>query len=171
MLDLLRKKSPPADLLKRTYQNDLRAIGRHADDNHYRGLGVYEVTNGFIVRAFRSSKDPTSVEAIEVPDGDLQGLILKNFTARGSSVEDGHSPLCPTGYEDFLRALGYEVEQNKGRAIAIQELVDGFAVTYQCLQPTSEEGYVWDLQSLMLYPPEIQTMLDDAFRRRGEWAQ
>lgn len=165
MLDLLKKKQTPPDLLKRTYQNDLRAIGRHADDNRFRGIGVYEVAGGFILRAF-SGSDSTSAEAIEIPDGDLEGLILKNFTARGGSADGTRSPLCPTGYEDFLRALGYELEVNQARAVVVQEMVDVFAVAYQQLVATSEEGYVWEPRSLILEKPQIQEILDEAFRRR-----
>lgn len=167
MLDLLkRKNSPPPDLLKRTYQNDLRALGRFADDNGFRHLGIYEVNDGFILRAF-AADDPTVVEAIEIPQTDLHGLIMKNFTARGRHGDGPRSALCPTGYEDFFRALGYELEVNQARCITVQELVDCFAMSYLQLQLTSDGGYIWEPRSLVLDQAHIRQLLDEAFRRRG----
>lgn len=148
----------------RSYQNDLRAIGRHADDAQYRQLGVYEVNDGFVVRALVDS-DPHAIEAIEVPDTDLKGLILKNFTARGRKEGETSNPLCPTGYEDFLRALGHELEASQARSIAIQEMVSAFAVTYRQLDQTPD-GYVWESKEWLLDESQVQEMLDAGFSRR-----
>src|SRR5579872_4997541 len=167
MLQLKRKKEPPERMLKHTYQNELRAIGRYCDDRGLRGIGIYEVDNGLILRGFANPNDPHSLEAIEVPKDDIQSLMLRNFTAKSYGGVATRSPLCPTGYEDFLRALGYELELNKVRAVALQELVDRFAVTYMQLQSTSDDGYIWETRSVMLPPDDIQKLLDEAFGRRG----
>jgi hypothetical protein len=167
MLQFLRKSEPPPNQLKRTYQNELRALGRHCDDHQYRSIGIYEVSEGFILRAFTDISNPDSVEAIEVPDTDIQTLILKNFTARRGAQLKSHSPLCPTGYEDFLRALGYELEVNQAKAVAIQEMVDVMAVTYLQQQSTSSDSYVWEPRSVNLTASDIQELVDEAFRRRG----
>jgi hypothetical protein len=167
MLQLRRTKEPPPGLLKRTYQNELRAIGRHCDDNSFRTICICEVTDGFILRAFHDIADPASVDAIEIPDSDLQNLILKNFTAQSAPSSKSRSPLCPTGYEDFFRALGYELEENQAKAVTVQEMDDAFAITYHQLQPTSEEGYIWEPKSLLLKGGHVQELLDEAFRRRG----
>jgi hypothetical protein len=167
MLQLRRKTQPPPDQLKRTYQNELRAIGRHCDDNGLRHVSILEVGEGFILRGFADPNDPGSVEAIEIPDSDIQGLILKNFTARGRSGVATRSKLCPTGYEDFFRALGYELEVNQAKAVSVQEMIDAISVAYLSLLPTSEEGYVWEPKSVVLSATAIQELLDEAFRRRG----
>lgn len=167
MLQLRRRKEPPAGLLKRTYQNELRAIGRHCDDVGFRGIGVYEVADGFILRAFPDIAEPASIDAIEIPDADLQSLILKNFTAQRTRSGKSHSDLCPTGYEDFLRALGYELEESQAKAITLQEMDTAFAVTYLQLKATSGEGYIWEPKSLLLKSSHVQELLDEAFRRRG----
>ncbi len=167
MLEILgRKREATSEQLKRTYQNDLRAIGRYADDSGHRNVGVYEVNAGFIVRATPRT-DSTVIEALEIPDSDLTGLILKNFTARRGRGQDASPPpLCPTGYEDFLRALGYELDKISARNVTVQEMVDCFAVSYQELAPTAE-GYAHNPRSLILDMSAIQEILDEAFRRRG----
>jgi hypothetical protein len=167
MLQLRRKKEPPNHLLKHTYQNELRAIGRFCDDNRLRCIGIYEVDDGFVLRALTDANDPHSVEAIEVPKDDIQSLIMKNFTSKGRTAPLTRSPLCPTGYEDFLRALGYELEINQGRGVTIQEMVDRIGINYHQLQATSEEGYVWEPRSAILTAADIQNLLDEAFNRRG----
>lgn len=166
MLQVRRKKETPDHVLKRTYQNELRALGRYCDDKGLRAIGIYEVDDGFLLRAFADPNDPHSIEAIEVPKDDIQNLMVQNFSARSRSTPLTRSPLCPTGYEDFLRALGYELEINQARVVAIHECVDRFAVSYHHLQP-SEQGYVWDLRSVMLQAEDVGQLLDQAFGRRG----
>src|SRR5579862_6570798 len=72
MLQVRRKKGPPDHVLKRTYQNELRAMGRYCDDKGLRAIGLYEVEDGFLLRAFADPNDPHSIEAIEVPKDDVQ---------------------------------------------------------------------------------------------------
>ena len=167
VLQMRRKKEPPDGLLKRTYQNELRALGRYCDDKGLRSIGIYEVDEGFILRAFADPNDPYSVEAIEVPKDDIESLIIRNFAAKARTTPQNRSPLCPTGYEDFLRALGYELEIDQSRGIVLQELVDRIAVAYHQLVPTSDEGYVWEPRSALLSAEDIQKLLDQAFGRRG----
>lgn len=167
MLQLRRKKEPPAGLLKRTYQNELRAMGRHCDDQGLKSIGIHEVTDGFILRAFPDANNPTSVVALEIPDGDLQSLILKNFTAQGTRASAAGSRLCPTGYEDFLRALGFELEECQAKAIAMQELSEGFSVAFYQPAETADGGFVWEPKSFILTAEHVQDLLDEAFKRRG----
>lgn len=166
MLQLRKKKASPAHLLDRTYQNELRAIGRHCDDAGFRGIGIYEVKSGFVLRGFSDATDAESLQAVEVPNDDIENLIIKNFTAPGRNGVITRSPLCPTGYEDFLRALGYELEANQAKAVAIQELTDRFAVSYLQLQSTAED-YVWVAKSVLLTADDVLELVDEAFRRRG----
>lgn len=168
MLQLRRKKEPPAGLLKRTYQNELRALGRHCDDHGLRAIGVHEVAEGFILRAFGDVTDPTTVTALEVPDGDLQSLILKNFTAQGPRSGKPGSKLCPTGYEDFFRALGYELEECQAKAVAVQELDGGFSVAFHQPAEKPDGSYIWEPKSFVLSTDHVQELLDEAFRRRGD---
>jgi hypothetical protein len=168
ILETLLKKDRRVseDDLRRTYQNDLRAIGRLADDNLYKLLGVYEVSDGFIVRGFTDS-DPEAIEALELPSNDIRELIVKNFSSSGHDPSRIKRPLCPTGYEDFMRAIGYELEQCQAKAVAIQEMLTCFCVTFRQLRLTPE-GYTWEPQEWLLTSDKVREMLDAAFLRRNK---
>ena len=75
------------------------------------------------------------------------------------------SPLLPSGYEDFLRAIGQALDQHPAEAIAVAEyaqmiIVTGLAKLDTAMQ-TSLGGVEWILRA-----DEIQQVLDQSFRRR-----
>lgn len=167
MLDVLRKKPapPPEHLLHRSYQNALRAIGRFADAEDHRSVALFEVQHGFILRAFPSA-DPVRIVAIEIPDDDIQDLILKDYGDRGRRDRDPKSTtLLPTGYEDFLRALGFFLDGKNARSVSLTEMADGFAVSFFELQ-TTNDGYFWHPQSFVMQHEHIKSLLDEASNRR-----
>lgn len=158
-------KTLPEHLLHRTYQNTLRAVGRHVDTFGYQSISIFEVDEGFILRLF-ASNDPSRIEAIEIPYDDVDALILKNFAAR--TTHDNaliKSPLCLTGYEDFFRALGFEFDSKHVRAVSVHEIVGAFVVAYMELI-SHREDYQWVRQSAILGPADVQALLNRAFDRR-----
>jgi hypothetical protein len=165
MLQPQGKTALPTHLLKRTYQNELRAIGRYCDDKGFRHIGVYEVSEGFVLRGFCDPNDPFAITAFEFPEEDFQGLIMKNFTSRNGSSVSSHPAICPTGYEDFFRALGYELEEDQAKGVVVQELPDLMVVTYLHLG-SSSDSYVWEPKSVLLNAAQVEEMLDKGFRRR-----
>jgi hypothetical protein len=155
--------APAPERRKWQYQTALRAIGHHADDAGLRSVSLMEVGGGFVLRA-HAGPDPTQVSGVEITTEDMDGLILKNFTAAGRSDELAYrSPLCPTGYEDWFRALGLHLDENGFRTVAVAELTDGFAISF--LRPA--EGGGEEFGGLLLRKTEIQGLLDAAYRRRG----
>jgi hypothetical protein len=94
----------------------------------------------------------------------MDGLILKNFTASAREDELTYrSALCPTGYEDWFRALGLHLDGRNVRAVAVTELTDGFALS--CLEP-GESG-AEEFGGQLMRNKEIQALLDAAYVRRG----
>jgi len=126
-------------------------------------VSVLEVSGGFVLRA-HSGPDPTQVTGVEITPEDMDALILKNFTASAREEELMYrSPLCPTGYEDWFRALGLHLDERQLRSIAVTELTDGFAISF--LQPTV--GGAEEFGGLLLGNKKIQELLDAAYVRRG----
>jgi hypothetical protein len=68
------------------------------------------------------------------------------------------------GYEDFLRALGHELEQIPAYSLLIDELHDRFLITYQCFDPAV--GYVPLKRIVCMSPREIEEMVEAAKTRR-----
>jgi hypothetical protein len=94
-------------------------------------------------------------------------LIDQAIDRRGAGERVvAHPKWLPTGYEDFLRALGYELDQRKAEAITVTEF-DG-VVAVGCVALVSRDGRVGfgPFQEL-LSQEDIRKLLDAAFRRRG----
>ena len=156
---------PPGGLLLPTYQNRLRAIGRQLDLAGYGAVNLLEVGGGFLVRALASgSRTP---EALEFPDRDFPLVAAGAIAARGED-ERGRStsPLLPTGYEDFLRALGRWLDEQQAEAITVTDL-DSFVAVGGVARAEGRGHTAVEPLRALLYPDDITALLDEAFRRRA----
>ncbi|HYI17014.1 MAG TPA: response regulator [Thermomicrobiales bacterium] len=154
----------PAGLAQLTYQNRLRVIGRQLDLYAYRAATLLEVAGGFLVRAAQSgSRTP---EALEFLDQDFPQLLHSAYSARGAGEHSrSTTALLPTGYEDFLRALGQRLDSQFAEAVTVTELDSFVAVGGVAKVDASGQTGLAPLQWL-LRTDEITYLLDDAFRRR-----
>lgn len=126
--DLAVATEIPQQLLEPSYQNRLRVIGRFIDEGAMHSLTVIEVTGGFVVRASREN-DPWP-QLMEFGDRQLTGMLRQAVQARGEGETPRESrELIPTGYEDLLRAIGYELDQRVAENIVLTELPSMIAVT------------------------------------------
>jgi DNA-binding NarL/FixJ family response regulator len=160
----------PPDRLAGTYQNRLRSIGRQLDLYQFHSVTILEVEGGFLVRAQKQrSRRP---QALEFPDSDFPRLVA---SAISEDQERGEKPisqgeLTPTGYEDLLRALGYRLDEMTAEAIVITELDDAFVVSGRGAQVGSAVPAIASFK-LSLEKDDVDLMLNDAFRRRGQKQQ
>jgi hypothetical protein len=147
------------------YQDSLRAIGRYFDRNIYRHVLVSEVEDGYIARAFPGQIGNLKAEGIALPMSDVMALINSQEQVRGVSVSDVKMPpLCPTGYEDFFRALGYELDVAKATNVCLVELSGGILVSYTA---KADKGQIQ--RSQMFYDPtQIDEILTAGYQRRGK---
>jgi DNA-binding NarL/FixJ family response regulator len=155
----------PPDLLRPTYQNRLRAIGRQMDDFGYHGFNILEVQGGFIVRVGNAST--REYEALEFPDEHLPHLVAAKITGRGrNNTNRANTTLLPTGSEDFLRALGYRLDKGFAEMVTIIELANYIVVGGAAPQGGTKGGklvpFEWFLRG-----QEIEALLNDAYKRRG----
>lgn len=151
-------------LLEPTYQNRLRVIGRHLDIGGYRWVNIMEVPGGLLVRAFERTS--THAELLEFPDDGFRPMMEEALRTRG--VGDHtivKSPLAPTGYEDVLRAIGFQLDRRVAKSIAVVECRSLMFVTGMELQETSL-GSGYTQFDFVLSPEHVKTVLDAAFRRR-----
>lgn len=156
----------PEQLTRPSYQNRLRVIGRQLDLYGYRSINLLEVGGGFLVRALPAGG--RTPEALEFADRDFPQLVAGAIAARGEGERlHAASPLLPTGYEDFLRALGYRLDQQRAEAITIGELESFVAVGGVALLDGRGHSTIGPFQELMR-PNEINFLLEEAFQRRGK---
>jgi hypothetical protein len=147
-----------------TYQDSLRAIGRYFDRNIYRHVLVSEVEDGYIARAFPGKLGMLKAEGIALPLSDVMALIASQSQVRGLTVSDVKMPpLCPTGYEDFFRALGFDLDAAGARHISVIELTGGFLVAYT---GKDKDGSTERAQ-IFYDPARIDETLTKGYQRRG----
>jgi hypothetical protein len=148
-----------------SYQRLLRAIGAYLDHEPIGRFRLIEMPDGFTVITERGTAKPQ-----------LQDLHFERATlaeqadqlVRGRNVFGGRHryewPLCRAGHEDFLRALGFELDDSEARAVSLDELEDGVVVTYSYLDPT--QGYSWRKRFVLLRAIDIEEIMKAAHSRR-----
>lgn len=152
-------------LLEPSYENRLRVIGRELDRLFLSHVVLIEFDGGFVARGTpRSGAGSTS---LEFHDAEFPNRVSLAIQARG----EGETPrpateLLPTGYEDFLRGLGHELDLRIAESIAIAEYRN--FITVGALVPRFD-GAQYELYSEVLSPTDVREILDEAFRRRGEY--
>jgi hypothetical protein len=113
-----------------SYQNALRALGHFLDAGIYRHIILVEMPEGFILRAFQGLAPNNAAEGIELPIADIHMLIAQNYEHRHATRDLPKPPLCPTGYEDFFRSLGFDLDMAGAILIRTAELSNGILVSY-----------------------------------------
>jgi hypothetical protein len=69
----------------------------------------------------------------------------------------------PNGHEDFFRALGYTLDSEQAANVSIDELPDGFAVSYVRANPR----HAFEKCHRVYRAEEIRSLLAAALARRG----
>jgi hypothetical protein len=152
---------------KNMYQWMLRALGAYLDEEPSCRISMTEVPDGFLVRLQRALHrlEPQVLHfKRESLKEQLDQLMRAKRPGGPRSHHQGVWSHFPNGHQDFLRALGYELDQASAHSIFIDELEDGFVVTYSC--PETPESQKWTKKMVLLGLEDIETILNAAFERR-----
>jgi hypothetical protein len=149
---LVRQRGP--------YQEALRSIGAFLDNRHAFHANVIEVLDGFTVRYQRSDLHS---ELISEHLGYVQLQAPADIKHRRRGLPfGGRKP--ERRYEDILRALGFELDEAQAYSLLIDEIDEGFLVTYQYLKPS--QGVMVRKRMVFLDSNSVVQVLDDAHGRR-----
>ena len=119
-----------------SYQDSLRAIGRYFDRNVYRHVLVAEVDDGYMARAFPGHQSNLKAEGIALPMSDVLALIASQEQGRdGARQRCKDAAALPTGYEDFFRSLGLEMDAANANFVTLVELSSGILISYAVKGP------------------------------------
>lgn len=158
------------DLERIPYQAMLRVIGRDLDHRRASSVRVLETPSGFSAQYFDATenKDITNVtythEELEAKArGGLMQPLLRHPIGSGKRFKHGR----PT-YQNFFRALGYELEDAGAYAILLDELDDGYLLTYQFYNP--ESGFMLHKHRVALHADAAGEIVNVASMRRGRVA-
>jgi hypothetical protein len=141
----------------RPVQDGLRAAGRYLDAHACR-LGSLSLSGYSIVLTLAPSDVHDAGPALVLTHEDLRGYAARDRAARGDGAAfSSPDPLFPTGYEDFLRALGALAEQCGWTCLRLVHLENTLLLHYGT-SPGREER--------RLDAGAILQILNAAFRQR-----
>jgi len=147
-----------------TYQSMLRAIGAFLDAQPSYHIAVAEVPDGFLLRMHRAPHIPEPMVLHVTRTALVEQLEQLRVTKpRKPALQPGLWSRFPNGHQDFLRALGHELDEASAQSMLLEELEDGIVLTYRYPQP---DAVVWHRRLLVLGLPEIEAILNAAFERR-----
>ena len=150
-----------------TYQWMLRAVGAYLDQEPSCRITVTETPDGFLVRLQRALHKLEPEVLHFDRDALKEHLELLRRERRPMATSARHQGVWsnfPNSHQDFFRALGFELDEANAHSVFIDELEDGFVVTYTC--PESPGSTTWTKKMVVLGVQEIETILNTAFERR-----
>jgi hypothetical protein len=155
---------------KYAYYVMLRAVGAWLDEEAPKRFTIFETVDGFsLITTAQGNGRPEPTETHFDYDTlaergkrlvERRRILGSPFGGSGRS----HWALAPTGRQDFLRALGYELDDAEGSGIIVDELEDQLILTYSFVEPG--QGYLWHKRMINLRPEEIEKILEVARERR-----
>lgn len=153
---------------RHTYQNKLRLVGLHLDQNDMRRAKILEVPGGLLVRA--TAQDNVTEELLEFPDETFEryfeDAVRRRTDGHGGDPLHIKTELIPTSYSDVLRALGAHIDRWLARSILISEGSEGIYVSGSRLHETSVQSRYSTFDE-MFTPRDVDTLLTEAYARRG----
>lgn len=157
----------PQHLVEPTFQNRLRVLGRYIDDERLHSITLIEVSDGFLLRATRDT-NPWPL-LVEFDDRKISKMLRRAPELRGAPQPYRETTdLIPDGYENMLRALGFELDQRIAENIVITELPSFIAVSG--FEPVLGYGEAsFKPFSDPLTPSDIVELIRRAIDRRGSY--
>jgi hypothetical protein len=151
----------------RPLQDGLRAAGHYLDTNDRRLTSLLVVADGIVLTLM--PRDLRGVdEALLLTQDDLRALWDQAYSARAATRAAGSElqthtpdPIFPTGYEDFLRALGDTAEDKHWTALRLLRVGDETILRY---------GTRSDRMEMVLAAHDVEALLNRAFKQRGKGA-
>jgi hypothetical protein len=153
-------------VFRNTYQDKLRLVGSHLDQNNMKRMNILEVPGGMLVRA--ASADGFSEELLEFPESTFESHFETAIRQRHHDRNEYlriKSELIPTSYSDVLRAIGAWLDDGLARSIVISEGGRGLYVTGLMLQETSIQSRYASFDEFFS-PEAVDILLTEAYKRR-----
>lgn len=142
-------------LRRLSYQPLLRALGAWLDSSGACNINLIETSTGFIVR-YGVGDDPLLLRKFILTHAELEHLE--------AAMKERRS-INPSGrYQDFLRALGYEIDEQAGAYVVLDEVEDHLFVS-MC-RPAEGGGLTWIKRARVLNPEDQAAILRRAYARR-----
>ena len=147
------------------YQTALRVIGKWLDERSSRGVTIFEVDDGFAVQWHWGDDVRTTIvrQFTETELMTMERAARHVKAAPGGGLRQS-APARANGYQDVLRAMGYEIDQVDGQGLILQEVEGGYLISYQYRKRAPE--LLWRKHMTVIPPSEQLVLLQEARRRR-----
>ena len=147
----------PNEDLGLTYQVALRAIGTWLDSiSTIASIRIVETDKGFLLQW--ADSDPAGVLTSRmIPFDDVWALDEDKQLRKRSKDELG-------GFQNVLRAVGYQLDEAGGRAMLLEQVDDSFLLTY--VYATYSGGYALVKDFSVLAPEDCLELVNVARQRR-----
>jgi hypothetical protein len=152
------------------YQRLFRALGDWLDERGPANFSVIEVPAGFT--AITSSRSPNDRNSVALAHDKLlqyeAGLRRRRLDPeqKVASVPQAGWAVSTASRQDCLRAIGFELDDADARTVVLDQLDDGFHLSYSYFDPT--QGYLWRKRTVSLGSEEIGQIVKLAHGRRTE---
>lgn len=150
------------------YQLTLRAIGAWLDERKPAYFTIFETPDGFSVVATASRLPPAPEEAhFQLGSLAQQHAGLRQYRGKMHEfADDVVAPLFPTGRQDFLHALGFELDDAGAEAVVVDQLDDSVVLSYAYVDPAA--GFSWHKRMALMNQGDIELVLKVARSRRRQ---
>jgi hypothetical protein len=146
------------------YQLTLRALGAWLDEAHPQYFTIFETPDGLSVSVTLPGREPIIQDA-HFPFSALAAQWEELPRKRGTIVPpDDCASLFPTGRQDFLHALGFELDQAGAESLVIDHYDDTILLSYAYVDPGAD--FSWHKRMATLNPDEIAMITKVARSRR-----
>jgi hypothetical protein len=148
----------PDDWTYRPLQDGLRAVGHSLDLTGRRLASLLVVLEGFIV-TLNSTNIREPDDAVLLTHEEMQSLTAVCRAQRGQgNAPNIIDPFFPTGYEDFLRALGDAAARQQWVGLRLVRIGEDAIVRH---------GTQVGRKEVILRARDVEAILNRAFQQRG----
>ena len=148
------------------YQVALRVIGAYLDEVGASSFNVLEINDGFNIRFQLGGGAPQLADKLFLREH-LEAAEADSRKGRSlTSHLHLHRDPDKSNYQDFLRALGHELDKIAAYDILVEQIEDEVLLTFVELDPA--HGVAARKRMMLFGPKERKFILDHSYRRRKD---
>lgn len=150
------------------YQLTLRAIGAWLDHRRPAYFTIFETPDGFSVVATATAVPPSPVEEHFrfAALGQQHELLRQHRGKPHDFTGDAGATLFTTGRQDFLHALGFELDDVGAESVVVDQLDDSVVLSYAYVDPSAD--FSWHKRMALMSREDVEMVTKVARSRRRQ---
>src|SRR5438270_8010644 len=149
------ERAHAASARRMSYQQLLRTLGAWLDTNNASNVNLIETSTGFTIR-YGLGEETILLQRYILTHAELEHLEAAMKERRA---------INPSGrYQDFLRALGYEIDAQNGKYMVLDEVEETLFLSF--CQRCEGGGLNWVKRARVMNPDDRAAILRRAYARR-----